>query len=119
MGYLTTITIYNDGCDQILKHPEEFAEKVYNACRGDYTPNDGEKGYFGIGNNANLVTVQKPRHADDHTVYVHMGNTLVEMNSYSRSTERIMNQFPDFFKKLLNHMSKEAKALKSKISPKR
>lgn len=27
MGYLTTFTIYNDGCDLVKKHPEKFAEE--------------------------------------------------------------------------------------------
>ena len=35
MGYLTTITIYNDGCDQLIKNKEKVADILYNACYRD------------------------------------------------------------------------------------
>lgn len=121
MGYLTTITIYNDGCDQIKKYPEEFAEKVYLACLGHFTDSRqsikgsfglGLKGSFGLGYHANLVTVQKPRHADDHTIYVHRGNTVVEMNAWSKDCEKLAQTHPSFFEDLLKQMDQQVKELK-------
>jgi hypothetical protein len=113
MGYLTTITIYNDGCDQIKKYPEEFAEKVYLACLGHFT-DSGQliKGSFGLGYHANLVTVQKPRHADDHTIYVHRDNTVVEMNAWSKDCETLARTHPSFFDELLKQMENQVKELK-------
>jgi hypothetical protein len=110
MGYLTTITIYNDGCDQISKHPEEFAEKVSRACLGVYTREESH-GSFGLGYHGNLVTVQKPRHADDETIYVHSGNTLMEMNPYSEYTVEVMKRNPKWTKGLLKMMKARIKEL--------
>jgi len=112
MGYLTTITIYNDGCDQITKFPKEFAEKVHNACSGVYSRQDWNEGSFGLGYHANLVTVQAPRHMDDSTIYVHMGNTVCEMNAYSERTRNQMYSSPKFFDEMLKEMERQVKMLK-------
>ena len=78
MGYLTTITIYNDGCDQLIKNKEKVADILYNACSGEYNNNSYRT--VGLGNHANLFTIQKPRHADDVTLYLHSGNTVIDVS---------------------------------------
>lgn len=114
MGYLTTVTIYNDDASQIIKNPEEFAQKIYDATSGVYTRN-GKSGYFGVGYHANLVTVQKPRHADDSTVYVHLGNTLTEMNADSTETKELAKNNPDFFEGALYELKRQIKELENLI----
>lgn len=111
MGYLTTFTIYNDGADQLTTNTEKLGKKLQEACYGVYT-RDGVSGSFGHGYDGNLVTVQKPRHADDHTCYVHMGNTLTEMNPHSEETKRLMESNPMFFDDLLKHLENTVKELK-------
>lgn len=91
MGYLTTITIYNDDTYKIKNHPKELAEDLYNACLGDM-------------NTSNLFISQKPRHADDHTLYLHAGNTVVDV--YDASSEWAVNQF-------ISEMEYHLKRLKS------
>jgi hypothetical protein len=114
MGYLTTITIYNDGLDQIEKNPKEFTEKTCRACLGVYSRNDGSENSFGVGNHGNLVTVQAPRHMDDSTIYVHMGNTVCEMNAYSMRTSELMQHSTQFFDKMLKEMEEQVKLLKKR-----
>lgn len=115
MGYLTTFTIYNDALDQIREHPDEFVEGILKGAHGGYHDRYAFiRGNFGVGNHCNCVEVQKPRHADDHTVYVHMGNTLCEMNEFSSDTERLMKQSPKFFKEMLDYMELQVKMLKRK-----
>ena len=114
MGYLTTVTFYNDGADQINKHPLDLADKLDMACLGVFT-RDGKSGSFGLGYHSNLVTVQRPRHADDHTIYVHMGNTLSEMNANSVDTKDLAKNHPDFFKQMLKEMEDQVKELKKLI----
>ena len=81
MGYLTTITIYNDGCDQIVKNKEKVADILYNACSGEYNNNRLHyRNTVGLGNHANLFIIQKPRHADDVTLYLHSGNTVIDVS---------------------------------------
>lgn len=111
MGYLTTITIYNDGADQLTNDTEKLGKKLQEACHGVYTRGN-VSGSFGHGYHGNLVTVQVPRHADDHTCYVHMGNTLVEMHPQSNDTKRIMENNPDFFDNMLKQMENTVKELK-------
>jgi hypothetical protein len=103
MGYLTTVTFYNDGVDQLNKHPLELADKLDKACSGVYT-NWGKSESFGLGYHSNLVRVQRPRHADDKTVYVHLGNTLTEMNCNSKETIDIAKNNPTYFQDMLKEM---------------
>jgi len=72
MGYLTTIT-YSD----FLKNQDETLIKdsmnmgiPKNFHRSDYPRTSG------IGSSANPVIIQKPRHADDISLYMHFGNTV-------------------------------------------
>lgn len=109
MGYLTTFTIYNDGIDLIKKDSDKFCEKLYQAACSQQVKNIGH-GCF-----ANLVQVQKTRHADDHTVYVHMGNCVTEMNAWSKETQSLMKSHPDFFSAMLRFMEIEVKELRKKF----
>lgn len=34
MGYLTTVTIYNDGASELTEHPKKLAEILERACFG-------------------------------------------------------------------------------------
>lgn len=77
MGYLTTVTIYNDGASNLKKHPEELAEALDLATKS--VQRNRGRNWDGIGNHANLLTIQKPRHADDHTLYLHAGNTVIDV----------------------------------------
>jgi hypothetical protein len=110
MGYLTTFTIYNDGCDEIPEHAVEFAGKIYDACIANRNVTS-----FGLGNHGNLVTCQKPRHASDNTFYAHAGNTLIEINYFSQETIDNMKRNPEFFKEILDDMAYQVKELKKEF----
>lgn len=99
MGNLTTVTIYNDGIDQIPKHAQEFADALYRAAQSTSDPQ-----IIPVGNFANLVKVHPFRHADAHTTYVHMGNTVCEMNAWCKETKRIMRERPEFFARMLKFL---------------
>lgn len=77
MGYLTTITFYNDAAHDLRKHPEKVSELIYKAQLG-VQKRDG-RDYDPIGPHANPVIIQRPRHADDHTLYLHAGNTVIDV----------------------------------------
>lgn len=82
MGFLTTVTIYNDSADQLEKHPKDLAEKLNQACSGIQI-NRGQD-FDGLGNVANIFTLQKPRHADDHTLYYRNGISFKATKENSR-----------------------------------
>lgn len=102
MGFLTTITIYNDGADQLQKHPKELAEILYKACSG--IQKDSGIDSEGLGNHSNLITLQKPRHADDNTLYLHAGNTLIDV--FETNSEWVIDTFIHEMKYHLKRLKK-------------
>lgn len=111
MGYLTTLTIYNDGIDVLPDHSEYFAKRVLDASREAGMTNRPVT--FGVGMFCNLVTVQVPHHADHHTLYVHMGNAVFEMTSYSESAKDILHRNPEFFERAVNFLEGQLEDLKA------
>ena len=101
MGLLTTITIYNDDCDKILKNKKEFAEDVYMCCV------DGrfKSKQFNIIN-------QQPKHADNTSLYIHIGNTFIEINPYSDKFLNLKNTNPEFYKEIIKEINKIIKKIK-------
>lgn len=83
MGYLTTITFYNDAASDLRNHPEEVSEGIYNA-QSSIQINRGSN-TFPIGSYCNPVIIQKPRHADDVTLYLHGGNTVIEASDAEKN----------------------------------
>jgi hypothetical protein len=110
MGYLTTFTIYNDGVDLVKENAQEFSDKIYKAA-----VSYGGTCDIAVGNFCNLVRVQKCRHADDHTTYIHMGNSVFEMNPHSQETENLLRVSPEFFEKAVKFLAQEVKNLKAML----
>jgi hypothetical protein len=118
MGYLTTVTIYNDGLSLLKQHPEEFCTKLYEAA------SSMEPKEFGVDYFCNFANVQRTRHADDHTLYVHMGNTVVEVNAWSTNFQRMMETRPEladsyiqFIELSLNDMKCKRQELRDANAP--
>lgn len=113
MGYLTTLTFLNDAADQYDKHPERLVEIIHDAVNNHQCSRNGGKSYDEpIGNHCNAITVQRSRHADDHTTYVHMGNGVTEMNPWSADTKDLLERIPDVFDQYLSYMDQQVKQLK-------
>jgi hypothetical protein len=88
MGYLTTITISNDRLNEFEQNPLEFAKTIFDGIR---QANDKQK----MANlHGNYIKVQHSRHADDVTVYVHYGNTALNLNPYSKDLEALIENMP-------------------------
>jgi hypothetical protein len=109
MGYLTTVTVYNDGLSLLKKHPEEFCSKLYDAAISR------EQSDFGVGNFCNFANVQAPRHADDHTIYVHMGNTLTEVNPWSKDFTDLLAHHPDYTIAMIKFLDSNVRQLKKLV----
>ena len=108
MGFLCTFTLRNDALDELDKDPKGFVKKLKLAAVA------GKVDSIAHGSHANMVEVQKCRHMDDKTVYVHAGNTLCEMSSWSDDTEHLMKNFPQFFEEMLHEMEYHTRELKKK-----
>lgn len=108
MGFLTTFTFRNDDSEELRNNPKKFGEAIYDAISNPHT-NYRSNVFHGC------VIPQKPRHADDHTIYVHAGNTVVEMSQYSDTTKEIMQNSPKFFNEMLKEMEMNVKMLKKQF----
>ena len=120
MGYLTTFTIYNDGVD-LLDDKEKalkFVEELKDAAHGLQEKD------ISLGSFCNFCRVQKPRHADDRTIYVHAGNTVLNVDPYTTNKimdgnkvvdERLMKSMykrnKNYFKKILETIAQDTKEL--------
>lgn len=93
MGYLTTIIINNDAFHEFKERPMEFGQAivsgVYKAQR------DNKQIDVGFGGYANYISVEPPRHADDHTVYVHAGNTVFNLNPWNDDFKELVKNNPE------------------------
>lgn len=98
MGYLTTVTFRNDSWGNIRNNPKEVIDKIYDAMASDNTQE------LGIGPDCNCIKVQKTRHASDFTVYAHAGNSVFEINPYSKDFKELMHRNTDFVKEILKEM---------------
>lgn len=80
MGYMTTITILNDGFSQIKNSPAEFVEKIDEGMDGikrflgSYERNNINS--YGVGNHCNNVLVAKSNHADDPRLFISYQNSM-------------------------------------------
>lgn len=108
MGYITTLSIYNDGINLIKENAQDFADKIYKTTT-DYRNKSTE---LPLGNFSNLIKVQKTRHADDKTIYAHIGNTVVEMNPNSEETKDLMKRNPEFFKRVVGFLENQIEEIK-------
>ena len=112
MGYLTTVTVYNDGLSLLKKYPLDFCDRLYEAAISH------KQRDFGIGNFCNFANVQQTRHADERTIYVHMGNTVTEVNPWSKDFDDLLKRHPDFARSLVGFLDSEVKVLKRKLQEK-
>ena len=106
MGYLTTVTIYHDNLHDIEDNKEEFIDELVKTIL------NGNGGEIGIGSSCNVAKVQKQRHADDWTIYVHAGNTVVELNPYNDKMISKMKSVPDFYDEMIKYLFIKAKELR-------
>lgn len=113
MGYLTTITIYNDALHVFEKHPEEFGNAVFEgirrANRERVAVSVGMQGY------ANYIDVQPSRHADDHTVYIHHGNCVFNLNAWNDDFRNLIAHNPEYAKDLIRVAKKLIKEAEEKL----
>lgn len=100
MGFLTTITICNDGIHNLTENPEELADKLYNACIGAYVDNQ-----VGLGNHCNMLILQKPRHTCSTTLYLHHGGGVIDTTEIKKdhaSLDAAINILKDELRRLKN-----------------
>jgi hypothetical protein len=107
MGYLTTITFYNDAYGEFQEYPERVAEIIAEAMNSHVAKS------YPIGSHANYVTSLPTRHASEFAIYIHSDNGVREMNPYSKETVLECRRHPEYFKITLDRMKREIKDLEA------
>lgn len=85
MGYLTTITFRNDSYSSFGENKNKLVEEILNALKGIQISKG--RNHFSIGSETNPVILQKPRHGDDKILYLHAGNTVIDVNAIENKNE--------------------------------
>lgn len=77
MGYMTIISILNDGWETIKNHKDEFIEKIENAM---VSKNGTKITHCSIHNFSSPLIVHSSQHADVPQVVLAQYNTMIDIN---------------------------------------
>jgi hypothetical protein len=114
MGYLTTITLYNDALHEFQKDPAGFAEALFDGI--NHANNRHREVSVPFHSHANYISVQPSRHADDDTLYIHTGNCVVQINKYDENFVAFIDHNPalalDFIKRAQRLLTEARKTIK-------
>ncbi len=106
MGRLTTVTLYNDSLGDFEKDPKSLGQSIVDAMNQQSSePSRGGS-----------IKVHPSRHADDNTLYIHKGNTVIELNAYCVEFQGIMKSNPQYAKELLQKAEEIIHSVKDYLS---
>ena len=114
MGFFTTITLSNDAEQCIIDHPERMMEIIKDAIINHKSSRNNNCAYHeSIGMHNSAITVQRSRHADNSSVYIHMNGEVTEFTPYAGDAVEMMKRNPDHFNKHLSYLEDQVKGLKN------
>lgn len=96
MGFLTTVTIYNDRLHDFKENPANFLTVLWSALDLAQFSNRSQRAEGGY------IKVEPSRHADNHTLYIHSGNTVHTLGAYDQDFVDLVKSNPEVAKKWLN-----------------
>lgn len=82
MGYMTTVTILNDGFHGIEEQPDKFVETIrdaMNGCHNGFSDRCGVYTYY-VGNAGNNVQLSPSYHADNTKLYLCGQNLMSDLS---------------------------------------
>ena len=89
MGYMTVISILNDGFSAIKENPKEFVDKIEEGISGVKSYSSGtcltnkNINNYSVGNHANPMWVKKPLHTDSPQLTLSYQNMLVAFGAFN------------------------------------
>lgn len=116
MGYLTTITIHNDGLHDFKKDPKKFAEVVFAAMELADRTQKAESAAFG--GYCNYIEAQPAYHADDTQLYLHSGNGVFNLNPHRPDMQEILASNPKLAQEFIDRAQRIVKEAKSELAKK-
>jgi hypothetical protein len=117
MGFLTTIVIHNDALGAFEKDPMLFGQTILDGInQANNIHRETDMGFNGY---ANYISVHPSRHADDETVYLHSGNTVVNLNKYDKDFEELVAINPSLANDFVQRAQRILTNSKQCIKPKK
>jgi len=82
MGYMTTVTILNDGFHGIEENPKKFVESIRDAMCGCHNGSSDRCGIYTyyVGNAGNNVQLAPSYHADESKLYLCGQNLMSDLS---------------------------------------
>ena len=93
MGYLTTITIYNDALGAFESDPENFGKRIFEGM--ELANRQYKEVSVGFNGYANYISIQPSRHADAETIYLHSGNSVFNLCPYGKDFKELAERSPE------------------------
>jgi len=98
MGFLTHVTIYNDALHAFESDPAQFAKAIFEGIARANQTNKATDVPFSCkdgGGYSGYLCVEPSRHADDHTVFVHKGNSVFNLNPWNKDFQDLLAWNPE------------------------
>jgi hypothetical protein len=100
MGYLTEIVIFNDALHSFKEDPKAFGEAILAGI--DQANTENRQVSVPFKSYCNYISVEKSRHADHHALFIHYGNCLSVIGKGEKDWDIIVENNPNFAKKILS-----------------
>lgn len=110
MGYMTIISILNDGWSRIKDNPKEFIDKIET---GMFSYRGKQVSHFSIGNFSSPLAVVKSKHADVPQLVYCQHNSTTDISAVSENKDSL-NQLK-YHKEVLNNSKKLIEAAEERI----
>jgi len=111
MGYMTVISVLNDGWETIKNHADEFMENIENGMQGGHVFRRNVN-TFSVGNHCNPMEVSKSFHADNAQVFYVGQNCMTMLTDWTTNNKRDiefqLKRIKDA-KSMINYREKELK----------
>jgi hypothetical protein len=117
MGFLTTATFHNDALGALQKDPKQFAKRIFEAMNEANRQYKAADASFVTENSSygGYIQCEPSRHADDHAVFVHMGNTVFNINPWNQDFIELVKRSPDTAESFVKVAAQMVKECKEKI----
>lgn len=114
MGYMTVVSVLNDGWPFIEKHPDQFVRNIFDGMTGSGKSLEKLKmvNSYPVGNHCNPMQVAKSFHADCPQIFYVGQNSMTMLTDWTaKNKDDIEAQLKQIksAKSMLNHQEKELK----------
>ena len=113
MGFLTTVTIRNDYLWRFEADPKILGLEILDGM------SKTSLSHMATNQLSSGTIVQPSFHADNHQIFLHWGNTVINVTAHNKDLERLYNEvspaIAEEVVKVLNNMARDSRAYLRKL----